>query len=102
MEYYSTIRKDKNTAIGDSMDGSWEYPAKQSKSDRKSQELYDFTPYVGYKTESNKLTNKKNRWKFRHRQQYGGSQRERAGEGRKGYTYMVKKGDLTLGGKHTM
>ena len=41
IEYYSAIRW--NTATCDNVDGSWEYHAKQSKSDRKSQESYDFT-----------------------------------------------------------
>ena len=32
-----------NTVIRDNMDGSWEYHAKQNKSDRKGQGTYDFT-----------------------------------------------------------
>ena len=64
-----------NAAICDNMDGSREYHAKQSKSDRKGQKPYDFT-HVGYKTESNKWTNKTKQNKtHRHRQQYGGYQR---------------------------
>ena len=45
------------------MDASWEYHAKQNKSDEKSQDSYDFTRMwdVGYKTENNKWTNKKSK-----------------------------------------
>ena len=32
-----------NTTISDNMNESWDYHAKQNKSDRKSQEWYDFT-----------------------------------------------------------
>ena len=44
------------------MVGSWECHAKQSKSDRRT---IWFQSYVGYKTESKKWTNKKNKQKFR-------------------------------------
>ena len=44
--YYGTLfshEKRWNTAICDNMDGSWEYHAIWNKSDRKSQETYEFT-----------------------------------------------------------
>ena len=63
MEYHSAIRKDEIcTAICINMDGSWEYHAKQNKLERKSQEPHDLN-HMGYKTESNKWRNKKNKQK---------------------------------------
>ena len=73
-----------NPATCDNVDGSWEYHVQWNKSDRKSQEPYDFTMilFVGYKTESNKWVKKKNKQTetYRHRQQSGGYQREGVGE----------------------
>ena len=45
-----------NTAICDNMDGSWESHAKKNKSNKKSQEPYDFTHICDIKQ---KATNKK-------------------------------------------
>ena len=53
-----------NIAICDSMHGSWEYHSKRNKFDGKIQEPSDFTHNVGYKTESNKWTNKTNKQKL--------------------------------------
>ena len=44
--YYGILlshKKRRNAAISNAMEGSWEYYAEQKKSDRKSQEPYDFT-----------------------------------------------------------
>ena len=57
-----------NTVICDTMDSPWEYYAKWSKSVRKKLRMIWFHSYVEYKTGTH-----------RHRQQYGGYQREGAG-----------------------
>lgn len=56
-------KKKWNATICNNMDTSWEYHAKQNKSDEKSQESHDFTHMLdmGYKTESNKWANKKSK-----------------------------------------
>lgn len=51
--YYIRPYKIGNTANCYSVDRSWGYLAKWNKSEIKSQALYDFYPYVVYKTESN-------------------------------------------------
>ena len=60
-----------NTTISDNMNESWDYHAKQNKSDRKSQETYDFTHLWDTKL---KATNKPERQikTHRHRPQHGG------------------------------
>ena len=60
---------------------------------------------MGYKTESNKWTNKTDKQTtHRPRQQYGGYQREGGEEAvkMKGIKHVVMEGDLALGGEHTM
>ena len=51
------------THICTKVEGSWEYHAKWGQSDRKLGAIW-FHSYVGYKAESNKWTNKKNKQKF--------------------------------------
>ena len=67
-------RKILSTAICNNMDGSWEYHAKwNAKSDRKSQEPYDFTYMWDIKlkatNEQTIETNKQTKTPHRHRQQ---------------------------------
>ena len=85
------------------MGGPWEYHAKWNKSNRKRTMWFHL--YVGYKTESNKWINKKNKQKLRHRQQSVGYQREGGSVGivkGKGVKCIAIKNDLTVGGGHTM
>ena len=77
MEYYFSHKKRWNAAICDNMGGPWECHAKQNKSDRKRQESYDFTHMWDLKLKATKeQTRKKPNENHRHRQHYGGYQRE--------------------------
>ena len=57
-----------------------------------------FPSYAGYKTESNKWTNKTNKPKLIDMDRWKGGW----GLVKAGFKHMVMEGDLTLGGKHTM
>ena len=60
------------------MDRSWEYHAKWNKSDRKSQEPYDFTLMWDIKLKAtNEQIRTETKEAHRHRQQYGVYQKER-------------------------
>ena len=63
-----------------------------------------FHSYTGYKTESNKWTNKQKKWTKPQRQtQYGGNKREEGWRVVKGKGSQIHgDGDLTLGGGHTV
>ena len=94
--YYGILLSHKkrwNTPLCNNMNGPWEYHAKRNARWKKSRTL-GFPSCVEYKSETH-----------RHRQQYGGYQKEGSSRGMvkvKGHKYMVMEEDLTLGGGHTM
>ena len=72
-----------NAAVFNNMDGSWEYRAKLNKSDRKSQEPYDFILMWDIKWKAtNEHTHKTNKQTktHRYRQRYGVYRKEGGGE----------------------
>ena len=80
MEYYSAIRKDKIMPFVTWMDLEDVMLSEISQTGKVKNHIW-FHSYVGYKTESNKWTHKKNKQTKteRHRQQYGGYKSEGGG-----------------------
>ena len=93
-----------NTAICDDMGGSWEYHVKRSKSEKVKNHMWVFYSCVGYKTESNKWTNKTDRQKLLTQTTVWLSPEGRGtgevGRGKE-VKYMVTEDGLPLGSGHT-
>lgn len=56
-----SYKKRWNTDIGNNMDGSWNYHAKQNKTDKWNREPYDFNHIGNIKTEYSKQTGQTNK-----------------------------------------